>query len=178
MNIEEQSNVSNNTGAPLPELALKLRSLFFFLHDLDQAYEDGDEVARTLIDNFFKDRYGIDSPGENGLVPLLQAKTMIWFLLPLLSLLQKNSQLAGSGETAPCELQEETLRIMRNALAHYFDGTTTGVDLDKWTFTARGKKPTDPPLSVTFESAADFIHFVETVLKCVKDRAIGQIRGS
>lgn len=167
----------------LGELLVKVRTLFFFVHDLDERFDRGDAEVQPLIEGWFDDRFGLDPARVRQVLPFLQAKTLLWFLFPVLSVLRR-SVVQGLPQTAPeawdVEMrnpdgtligQEQAMGkqidIMRNAVAHILehgDRDPVEIDLDAWTFRARSGQ-------VKFRSQEGFVACFEALLEHARHHA-------
>jgi hypothetical protein len=129
----------------LAETIIKMRTLFFFLHDLDEDYENQAGPVRAIVDGWFARRLNSTHDLQAaGILPLLQAKTVVWFLFPVLSARRDHALPSEPPQTWDVTIRPKNaepatvdvqLRIMRNTLAHMLEekpGATT-IDLDAWT---------------------------------------------
>jgi hypothetical protein len=126
-----------------------MRTLFFFLHDLDEDYEKQSGPVRGIVDEWFARRLSSTHDLQAaGILPLLQAKTVIWFLFPVLSALRDHAlpseppqrrDVTISPRNAEPATVDVQLRIMRNTSAHMLEEKPGAIriDLDTWTFNAR-----------------------------------------
>jgi hypothetical protein len=159
----------------LAETIIKMRTLFFFLHDLDEDYENQAGPVRAIVDGWFARRLNSTHDLQAaGILPLLQAKTVVWFLFPVLSARRDHALPSEPPQTWDVTIRPKNaepatvdvqLRIMRNTLAHMLEekpGATT-IDLDAWTFTARNG-------TVSFRTPDGFV----TCLSDILDQATAQ----
>lgn len=69
------------TNRELAESVLKTINLFYFLQELDERFEDENHHAESVVNGYFRKRYGIPAKEIEGVLPLLQAKTGLSLLL-------------------------------------------------------------------------------------------------
>lgn len=184
--MHDQRNLTGNSmdDRSLAEMVLKLRTLFFFLHDLDEGYESESEDVRAVVDGFFAERFGMQPEQTAQVLRFLQAKTLVWFLFPVLSALrgQPERRLPTEPPQAwgvtiqPADASASPtvafqLTIMRHAIAHLLDDRpgATGVDFDTWKFEARAG-------TVRFEDQGGFVRCLSELLDHAKHHAAGLLR--